>query len=1030
MAEEGFKRKLTAILSADVEGYSRLMDDDEEATVRTLTSYRTAIADLVQQYRGRVVDSPGDNILAEFTSVVDAVNCAVEIQRDLAERNTELNYERQMQFRIGVNLGDVIEEEGRIYGDGVNIAARVESLAEAGGICISGRAYDQVANKLGLEYYNLGKHQVKNISTPIRVYRVLSYPGAAAHRVVQAKKTLGRKWRKIGFSAAAIVALAAVLGIWQLYTRRPAMEPAAEEQMAFPLPEKPSVAVLRFDYMGDDPDKEYIADALSENIIIALSKIPDLFVIAKESSFSYKGKDIKIKQISEELGVRYVLEGSLQKSGDHIRVTAQLINAIKGYHVWSDSYDRKLKDFFTLQDDILLNILDGLQVELTIFHEGFGSGTTSPEALFKVYQGLNHVYKYTREGIIVGRKFYKEAIELDPGYAWAYNLLGWTYFHDAIRGFSKSKTQSLQQAEAYANKALELNPSLGEARGQLAVILGFRRQYEEAIAEGERALDMDPNNAAILALHTATLNSFKVGRYEEALALIERAIRINPKPASYYFVQYGLANMGLGRYEKAIEVFKNALSKAPKNMFAWMNLAICYVLTDKVDEAEKAAAEVLKVQPAFCIDLYKKTFSGSEETDRGKLYIGALRKAGLSEKPPLPLPDKPSIAVLAFDNLSGDPKQEYFSDGIAENIITALSKVGELFVIARNSSFTYKGKPVKIQQIGRQLGVRYVLEGSVRRSGDRLRITAQLIDAKNGQHLWAENYDRDFKDIFEMQDEITMKIVTELRVELTLGEQARILAKTTNNPEVFLKTIRLHSLWNDGTKESLIRFGQLAQEIVEAEPESPTGYRALGWYHWGLAGKGESPRDNFSKAFKFGQKALALDESDAFTNATLGNIYLLTKNYDKAIELGKRSVELLPNGAIVHCLFGSTLSYAGRVDEAIVHIKQAIRLNPFPAYYYYYHLGRCYAQKGLYEDALTEFKKAVQRAPDLAFIYAALAGTYILSDREEEAHNSTAKALELNPNLSVTGASKTMKYKNQAYTEQILDALRKAGFPE
>jgi class 3 adenylate cyclase len=202
MAEKGFKRKLAAILSADVEGYSRLMGDDEEATVRTLTTYRTAINDLVQQYRGRVVDTPGDNILAEFTSVVDAVNCAVEIQRELAERNAELPYNRKMEFRIGINLGDVIEEEGRIYGDGVNIAARVEAMSQAGGICVSGRAYDQVANKLGLEYENLGEHQVKNITTPIRVFRVLSYPGAAAHRVVQAKEILGKKWRKIALATA------------------------------------------------------------------------------------------------------------------------------------------------------------------------------------------------------------------------------------------------------------------------------------------------------------------------------------------------------------------------------------------------------------------------------------------------------------------------------------------------------------------------------------------------------------------------------------------------------------------------------------------------------------------------------------------------------------------------------------------------------------------------------------------------------------------------------------------------------------
>ena len=635
MAQEGFKRKLAAILSADVEGYSRLMDDDEEATVRTLTDYRNAISDLVQQYRGRIVDTPGDNILSEFTSVVDAVNCALEIQREIAERNTALPYNRRMDFRVGVNLGDIIEEEGRIYGDGVNIAARVEAMAEAGGICISGRAFDQVENKLGLEYNNLGEHKVKNITRPIRVYQVLSYPGAAAHRVFQAKAAISKKWRNITFGAGAVIFVIAVtVGIWMFYIRRPSVEPASEEKMAYSLPDKPSIAVLRLDYMGDDPDKEYIAKALSENIISALSKIPDLFVIAKESSFSYKGKKVKIKQISEELGVRYVLEGSLQKSGDHIRVTAQLIDAIKGYHVWSSSFDRKLKDFFALQDDIILNILNGLQVEITILHEGFGRGTTKPEALFKLHQGLHHVYKFTKEDMVVGRKLYQAAIAQDPKYAFAYYLLGWTYFHDVVRGYSKSREQSLKQAETYAYKALELDPSLAEARAQLATILCYRRQFGEAITEGERAIAKDPNNAAIMAIHTITLNNVNVGRYEEALALIERAIRINPKPAPYYISQLGRANMGLERYATAINVYKSVLIKEPNNMFAWMSLAICYVLTNRMEDAEKAAAELLRVQPAFCINFYKNIFSISEETDRGRIYIGALRKAGIAENPP------------------------------------------------------------------------------------------------------------------------------------------------------------------------------------------------------------------------------------------------------------------------------------------------------------------------------------------------------------------------------------------------------------
>jgi adenylate cyclase len=274
MTEEGFRRKLAAILSADVEGYSRLMDQNEEQTIRTLTSYRTAISDFVQQYRGRVVDSPGDNILAEFSSVVDAVKSAVKIQSELAERNTELPKEQRMQFRIGVNVGDVIKEEDRIYGDGVNIAARVESLGEAGGICISGRVYDQVENKLALKYEYLGEHQVKNIRRPIRVYNVLI---------------------------------------------------EADESETLPLPDKPSIAVLPFVNMSGDPEQEYFSDGVTEDIITALSKIRWFLVTARNSTFSYKGKSPDIRQVASDLGVRYVLEGSVRKAGNRVRISAQLI---------------------------------------------------------------------------------------------------------------------------------------------------------------------------------------------------------------------------------------------------------------------------------------------------------------------------------------------------------------------------------------------------------------------------------------------------------------------------------------------------------------------------------------------------------------------------------------------------------------------------------------------------------------------------------------------------------------------------------
>jgi TolB-like protein/class 3 adenylate cyclase len=365
MAEQDFKRKLTAILSADAKGYSRLMSGDEEATVRTITAHRAAMAKLIQQYRGRVVDSPGDNVLAEFGSVVDAVNCAVEVQRELAERNSELPAERQMEFRIGINLGDVIEEGERIYGDGVNIAARVEGLAEGGGICISGTVYDAIEAKLGLEYEYMGEQEVKNIDRPVRVYRVLSFPGAAAHRVIKAKKAEGRKWLKMALPITAVLVVGiAALAIWNFYLRStpPPEELASDKKMAFPLPDKPSLAVLPFDNLSGDSSQDYFSDGITESIITALSNVKNLFVIARNSSFTYKGKPVKVQQVAEKLGVRYVLEGSVQRSGERVRITAQLIDALTGHHLWAENYDRNFGDIFALQDDITDHVTMALQV--------------------------------------------------------------------------------------------------------------------------------------------------------------------------------------------------------------------------------------------------------------------------------------------------------------------------------------------------------------------------------------------------------------------------------------------------------------------------------------------------------------------------------------------------------------------------------------------------------------------------------------------------------------------------------------------
>ena len=336
MTTQEVKRKLAAILSADVKGYSRLMGEDEKGTLHTLNVHKEVMTGLIQHHHGRVVDAPGDNVLAEFGSVVDAVECAVETQKELKTRNAQLPENRRMEFRIGINLGDVIEEGEKIFGDGVNIAARLESLSEAGGICISGTAFDHVKNKLNLGYQYLGEQTVKNILEPVRVYRVLMEPEAAG-KVIGDKRP--RQWQRatIGLVVAAILVIATFV-IWKLFIPPASQEEVASiDKMAFPLPDKPSIAVLPFVNMSDDPKQEFFSDGLTEEIINALSRVPNVFVIARNSTFTYKGKAVKVQRVAEDLGVQYVLEGSVQKSGSRVRVTAQLIDAIKGHHIYGQT---------------------------------------------------------------------------------------------------------------------------------------------------------------------------------------------------------------------------------------------------------------------------------------------------------------------------------------------------------------------------------------------------------------------------------------------------------------------------------------------------------------------------------------------------------------------------------------------------------------------------------------------------------------------------------------------------------------------
>ena len=680
MTTQELKRKLTAILSADVKGYSRLMGEDEEWTVRTLKVYKEVMGSLIQQHRGRVVDATGDNLMAEFASVVDAVQCAVEIQQVLRAKNALLPENRRMEFRIGINLGDVIEEEGRIYGDGVNIAARIESLADGGGICISGTAYDQVENKLSLGYEYLGEQTVKNITKPVRAYRVLM-ESEAAGKVIGEKKIKPRRWQRaaLGLVIGVIVVIGAVM-IWKFFspttpkpevvpkekvtgaqpekppaTLLPSAEPkpkekvtppspekvtksapppppkeevASKEKMALPLPDKPSIAVLPFVNMSADPQQEYFSDGLTEEIITALSKTPKLFVIARNSSSVYKGKAVNVQQVSRELGVKYVVEGSVRRSGNRLRITAQLIDATTGSHLWAERYDRELKDIFATQDEITMKILTSLQVSLTDgeMTRMYAKGTNNLDAYLLFLQGLGEAERMNKDGNFLGRQMAEKAIALDPKYAMAYNLLATTYMNEVPLGLSEDPRLSLKRAMELTQKAIALDNFLAWPHALLGWIYTLMLQHDKGIAECEQAVNLEPNSA--ISYFYLSLAHKYAGRPKEAITMAKEAIRLNPIPPGFYYQNLTHLYCLTGQYEEAIKAGKEATRVEPNNFTARALLTVAYSLNGRQEEARIEAAEVLRINPKFRVEYWAKTIPFKNEADK-ELTIGALRKAGL-----------------------------------------------------------------------------------------------------------------------------------------------------------------------------------------------------------------------------------------------------------------------------------------------------------------------------------------------------------------------------------------------------------------
>ena len=626
------ERRLTAILAADVQGYSQHAERDEEASTTTLRMYRAVVEESIAAHKGHIFSTAGDGVVAEFPSVVEAIRCAVEIQNEIAERNVAVPEEERMQFRIGVNLGEVIAEENNYYGSGVNVAVRLEQLADAGGICISQTVYDQIRKIVEIPFEDIGKRHLKNISEPVHVYRILPAPMSGLHRFFS-RTNIHR--RRLGVAAGVLLLLLAVAG-GATYLRQPAALWDALLGGAAAPPENPTIAVLPFDDMSPAHDQQYLADGITEELIMGLAKFPDFVVMARNSTFAYKDKPTDVRKVGRDLNVRYVLEGSVQRADQHMRVTAQLIDATTGRQIWSDRYDREVDNIFAIRDDITRSIAGTLGSIAGVVSQAEAArvSTKNPNS-FTVYdyvmKGWDAYNKFTREDNAAARDFFQQAIRIDPNYARAYAGLAWTYELDYDFEWTDDDERSLKLALENASTAVRLDPNDIQAQWGLGWAYLYNRQFDNALAHYLRARELNPNDAEVLAEMGNLL--IYLGQPKQAVDQVKEAIRLNPNHYDWYVYYVGWAYEEAGMPEEAIEIFEKAIDlQNPDEEQLWYlpTVAAAYAAVGRMDDAHKVVKTVLSREPDFSISkkVSRYPYETKELADR---YANALRRAGLPE---------------------------------------------------------------------------------------------------------------------------------------------------------------------------------------------------------------------------------------------------------------------------------------------------------------------------------------------------------------------------------------------------------------
>jgi adenylate cyclase len=958
------ERRLAAILVADVVGFSRLVGADETGTLSRLEALRREVTDpLIASHGGRLFKETGDGLLVEFTSAVQAVTCARAIQ-DKASSGP-------LRLRIGIHLGDVVVQGDDLLGDGVNIAARLEGVADPGGIALSRQVHDQVRDRIDAAFDDRGEIALKNIARPVHVF-------ALAGRSVVPTST-----------------------------------------SALALPDKPSIAVLPFQNMSGDPEQEYFADGIVEDILTALARFKALFVIARNSSFTYKGKAIDIKQVGRELGVRYVLEGSVRKAGGRVRVTAQLIDATDGSHVWAERFDRVLEDIFAVQEEITTSIVGAIAPEIEASEVARVRRSVHIGVQEQAMMATSCYWRFLTDGDRAAGeqcfRYARMALAADSMNLHALTVLAAARIHQIIMGWAEDFDAAWAEGMQAADRAMQTERASSEAyrsKGLLLIYAKGADRIDEAMINLRRAHALNPHSVPVL--FALALGEICAGDTSGTIVHAEEALRLSPRDPLKHalYLMISMAHFCLANYAEGVKFAKLGISESQANASLYAHLAVNLMGLGQPTEAAAAVAEMRRASTVFADRALagRMQYRNPEYLQRATTFL--RRAAGIDKSataaPELALPDKPSIAVLPFQNMSGDPEQEYFADGVVEDIITALSRFKSLFVIARNSSFTYKGRAVDIKQLGRELGVRYVLEGSVRTSGSAARITAQLIDAASGAHLWADRFDGRMDDVFVLQDRVTSHVIGQIFPTVEQAEIDRVRTKTTDNLGAYDHFLRgmaaLHTQTRASIDEALEHYGN----ATRLDPQFAAGYA------WTVVAYSRRMQSGWmldeaaerAEAVRCGRRAIELGKDDAVALAAGGfAVAFLGRDLDAGLTFMDRAIDLNPNLAIAWQGSGWVRIYAGQPEAAMEHLKHAMRLSPLDPTMSQLRLALAIAARcaGRYEEAVSWARKVVHEHPDLIPGLVSLATSLALAGQVEEARQVMARLLKIFPDARLDG---------------------------